>query len=541
MRPWRRRRPPNRPSSSGFVRRQSTIRAVRSTAVVLALAALLGPGCAARPARATPTASPPLDARQRLERDLQHLFGDATYDHAHLAVSVSSVSTGDPLFRRHAGRLLLPASNQKLLTAAAAAVRLGWEYRFTTRLVATGPIVDGTLEGDLVIVGNGDPSINPRHPARWRAFDDWAAALRAKGVRIIRGHVVGDDNAVAEPGWGLGWSWDDLSLGYGAPIGALQYNENQIEVIVGPGMAPGARAIVSTSPPGSGILVAPAVTTADAGAESRVEIARRPGTSFLDVRGQVAADARPMSILASVDNPTRLYLNAFRDALARYGIFVGGSMLDVDELEAPPRLDAGVELVADRSPPLDEIIDVTLKWSRNGYAETLLYAMAPPGVPQTDTQGLEALRATLGELGLARDAYLARDGSGLSRYDYLTADTLVTLLTAMAKAPAHAERFRAALPVAGVSGNLANRLKGTPAEGRVWAKTGSMSQVRTLAGYLTAQNGDVLAFALLANNFRIPAAEIDALFDRVLLRLIEFPGLTAVPLPSAPATGRGQH
>lgn len=515
---------------------------MRPTAVVLALAVLLGAGCAARPAVATPAPPPPLGPGQRLERDLQQLFEDPQFDHAHLAVSVSSVSTGDSLYRLNARRLLLPASTQKLLTTAAAAARLGWEYRFTTRLVATGPIVDGTLEGDLVIVGDGDPSINPRHPARWRAFDDWAAALRARGIRVIRGHVIGDDNAVAEPGWGLGWSWDDLPLGYGAPIGALQYNENQIEVIAGPGMAPGVPAIVSTSPPGSGLFIAPAVTTAAAGAESRVEIARRPGTSFLDVRGQVAADARPVSMLAAVDNPTRLYLNAFRDALGRYGIFVGGNMRDVDELEAPPPLDAGMEVVADRSPPLEELVDVTLKWSRNGYAESLLYAMAPPGAPQNDAGGLEAMRAALDELGVPRDGYLARDGSGLSRYDYLTADSLVTLLTAMATAPAHGERFRAALPVAGVSGNLANRLQGTPAEGRVWAKTGSMSQVRTLAGYVTAANGDVLAFALMANNFRVPAAAIDALFDRALLRLVEFPGLTAAPWPlvPAPAAGRGQ-
>ena len=495
---------------------------MRSAIAVIALATLFSGGCAARAAPLPPTSAQPLNARQALSHDLQALFNNPAYDHAQWAVAVSSLGTAEVLYGMNGARLMIPASSQKLLTTAAAAERLGWDYRFTTRILATGPIEDGTLQGDLIIVGNGDPTINRRHPERWRAFDDWAAALREKGIQVIIGRVIGDDNAIAEPGWGMGWSWDDLAYGYGAPIGALQYNENQIDLLVGPGMVPGARAIISTSPPGSGILVDHGVTTAAHAAETKVEIARIPGTSFLEVRGQIAIGAQPIALTAAVDNPTRLYLSAFREALSRHGISVNGSMSDIDELDAPPPTHAATELLSDRSPPLSEVIDVTMKWSRNGYAETLLQAMSPPETPATDTRGLEALHETLTNWSILPESYVPRDGSGLSRYDYVTAEALASLLTVLWKDPRHADLFRSTLPVAGLSGTLANRLKGTVAEGRVVAKTGSMSHVRSMAGYITTIEGEPLVFSILVNNFRVPASEIDALIDKALIRLVEF-------------------
>src|SRR5688572_20641883 len=330
------------------------------------------PACAAR--SASPATVPPRvdnpDARQQLRRELDAMFNAAPVDHVQWGVSVYAPRSAESLYSLNAARFMVPASNQKVLTTAVAAERLGWDFRFTTRLLATGSIgEEGTLTGDVVIVGNGDPTINPRHPARWRAFDDWAAALKAKGVKIINGNLIGDDNAFDEPGWGVGWAWDNLQYGYGAPASALQFNENQVEVMIGPGMAPGSRAIISTSPAGSGLVVDHGVSTAAAATETMLDIARIPGTPLLAVRGQIAADAKPATLTAAVDNPTRFYLTAFREALARNGIFVSGSVVDIDELTAAPKIDAATELLVDRSPPLSEIIDVTMKWSRNIYAE----------------------------------------------------------------------------------------------------------------------------------------------------------------------------
>lgn len=479
--------------------------------------------CAAKAPAARAHGVSPADAYEQLHRDLDALFGAPAVAHAQWGVTFASVRDGRTLYSLNAGRFMVPASNQKLLTAVTAAERLGWDFRFTTRLLATSSIgPDGTLDGDLIVVSDGDPSINPRHPERWRAFDDWAAALRAKGLRIVSGRLIGCDDAFEEPGWGIGWAWDNLHFGYGAPATALQYNENQVEVTVGPGLEPGARAIITTSPYGSGLVIDHDVTTVASGGETTVSIGRVPGSPYLLVRGQVPVDARPVTLTAAVDNPTRFYLTALREALARHGIYVAGGLVDADDLQPPLSLDDATVLVEDRSPPVAELLDVMLKWSRNIYAETLLLAAAGSEPPASGTKALDAMRETLLRFGLGEDAYLPRDGSGLSRYDYVTADALKHLLMRLRDDPAYAERFESTLPVAGISGTLASRMKGTPAEGRVRAKTGTLSNVRALSGYLTTLQGETIVFSMLANNFRVPTAEIDEIMDAALNRVVLF-------------------
>ena len=294
-----------------------------------------------------------------------------------------------------------------------------------------------------------------------------------------------------------------------------------MDVVVGPGIEPGAPGIIATSPAGSGVFPVNLVTTGAAGGESRIDIDRQPGSPYLNVRGGIAAGAAPVTVTAAVDNPTRFYVNALEAALGRHGILVAGNATDLDELHERPRREHLTELIVDHSPPLPEIADVLMKWSRNGYAETLLMALAPASEPATAATGLAALRETLSEWGL-QDEIAARDGSGLSRYDALTPHALTALLQRIAGDPSRLEIFRSTLPVAGVSGSLADRMKGTSAEGRVAAKTGSMSGVRALSGYITTSDGEPLAFSFLVNNYRVPSSEIDAVMDRALVRLVEF-------------------
>src|SRR5688572_5096178 len=164
---------------------------MRGTFIVFALTVCLH-ACAARTATPPQVPAPQLDPREVLRRDLTALFTTPALDHALCAITVNSLRTNESLFSLNGSRLVIPASNQKVLTTAVAAERLGWNHRFTTRIFATGPITNGTLEGDLIIVGNGDPTINPRHAGRWRAFDEWAAALSAKGLKNVSGNIIGD-------------------------------------------------------------------------------------------------------------------------------------------------------------------------------------------------------------------------------------------------------------------------------------------------------------------------------------------------------------
>ena len=458
-----------------------------------------------------------------LRRDLQSIFSERTVDHGSWSVTVHSLRHGEALYSFNSFRMQVPASNQKQLTAAAAAERLGWDYRYTTRIYATGAVDgNGVLNGDLVVVSDGDPTINPRHPERWAIFDEWGKQLAAKGIRTITGHLIGDDNAFEEPGWSPGWAWDDLAFGYGAAASALQYNENQVELLIGPGLEAGGRAIISVSPPGSGLIIDHQVTTAAQDEANRIMLLRTPGSELLTVSGHVALGSAPITEYAAVDNPTQVYLNAMRVAFGRHGVNIERTPVDIDATRPQPDLNKATLLIEDKSPALGEIIDVSLKWSRNIYAETMLRSMSPEGAPKTAAGGLAALEETLNDWGIFGDHFLARDGSGLSRYDYLSADALTWLLTYMWMDPQHAELYRAALPQFGVNGTVANRLKDTRASGRVWAKTGSMAQVRSLGGYLETLEGEPLVFAFIVNGYRVPTREIDAAMDRALLRLVEF-------------------
>ena len=493
------------------------------TAVVVALTLVVA-SCASRAATTThPSTFDKPTPAESLERDLRTLFTDRAAERAQWAVTFHSLKTANSLYSLNSARLMVPASAQKVLTAAAAAERLGWNFRYTTRVLSTAPIgLDGAIDGDVIVIGSGDPSVNPRHPERWRAFDDWAIALKTKGVTAINGRLIGDDNAFAEPAWGFGWSWDDLHYGFGAEPSALQFNENTAEVLVGPGLTVGSRAIVATSPIGSWLAVESTATTVAAGEPTLVDFFRMPGSGVLSVRGQIAADAQPLTLDASVENPTRFFVSALREALARHGISVTGGIADVDELGGAMVYDGLHELVIDQSPPLSELIDVMLKWSRNIYAESLLLSLSPPGAPATSARALQSLRETLRTWSVGADRYIARDGSGLSRYNYVTSDAMVMLLTYMWMDPKHAALFQSALPLSSVSGTLAGRMKGTAAEGRVVAKTGTMSHIRSLVGYVTTADGEPIAFSMIANDFRVPAAEIDAIMDRALDRVVQF-------------------
>ncbi|MEZ5293062.1 MAG: D-alanyl-D-alanine carboxypeptidase/D-alanyl-D-alanine-endopeptidase [Vicinamibacterales bacterium] len=507
----------------------------RLRAVALGVAVSFGAGCAtARPpapagstAPASDTAAPPTTGHGEgrgpvLARAIDGVLASPAFARASVGLVVQSLATGETLYRRNGQTWLVPASTMKVLTAVAAAQRLGWNYRFETRLVALGPVVDGVLDGDLLVVGTGDPTINARHPSRVDVLDAWAAALRAQGIRRIAGHVIGDDRLVEPIGWGIGWAWDDLVEDYGAPYGALQYNENVVRLTMGPGVTPGAPPVFYLSPAEHGLLVDLQATTAAVGAPASLSAVRQPGTRLLEIRGQVPLDGAPMSTTVAVPNPTQFFAGQLRQALLRHGIEVSGAGIDVDEASDPPRASDGTTLLVDQSAPLSDIAAAMLAWSINVYAETLVVALDQTP-PATAADGLDVLRSTLEALGVPRGTFLTRDGSGLSRNDYLSADALVATLAGAWHSPTLRGPLMEALPFAGGPGTLQRRLAGTPAAGRVRAKTGSMSNVRSLAGYVDSLAGEPLVFAFLANGFDVRASEIDAGVDALLQALVALP------------------
>jgi len=468
----------------------------------------------ASPALPAPSAPPALTA---LSRDLDAILAAPALQHGYWGVVVRSLDNGETLYSVNARKLMLPASSMKVVTLAAAAEKLGWDFRYDTTVYSAGAIENGILQGDLIVTGSGDPSLTIADGMADRVFAEWTGALKQHGIRAIAGRIVGDDNQFEDETLGFGWSWDDLPDDYAAGVGALQFNENAARVTVAPGPAAGDSAAVAIAPPGTGLTLANAVVTGPAGGAASIATRRLPGTTTLELRGSIAAGAAPATLDVAVDNPTLFFVSSLRRALIASGIDVRGEAMDIDAIHKPPH-PPGAPLAAWKSPPLSELAVRLMKISQNQYAETLLKTMSD-GAVKSAAAGRTAALAILHGWGVQPAELIMRDGSGLTRYDFVSPEALVTILAHVYRDATLRGPFEASLPVAGRDGTVANRMKGTPAEGNARAKSGSMTGVRSLSGYVTSAGGEHLAFAIVANNFETPPDVVNAATDAIVVKL----------------------
>lgn len=489
--------------------------AVWAIPVLLCLAA--GACATARSPRKGDAGPPPVTQHALADR-LTTLLEAAEAKRALWGVFVRSLDTGDVLFDHQADRLVMPASTMKIITLAVAADRLGWDYRYETRLLSAAPVVDGVLRGDLIVRGSGDPTINTNVGNAMPTFVAWAATLIGAGITAIDGRVIGDDDLVEEAAPGYGWSWDDLPYGYATPSGALQHHANVALLTVHPGSVAGEEAVIDVAPTAIGVRVVNRVETVFPDGETELSLRRMPDGT-LEMIGVVPASAAPVYRTASVQNPTIFFVRGLKQTLMAQGIDVSGDAVDLDETDGEVVDDDLRALVTHRSPPLSDIAGTLMGVSQNLYAETLLRTLDQHSQPRTAEAGRDVVREVLESWGVDLSRVVVADGSGLSRYNYVTAHTLVDVLQQMHDDPRHSGPFMATLPVAAPSGTVETRLIGTAVTGNVHAKTGSMSNVRALAGYLTSTDGETLAFAVLANNFPGPAASVLAVIDRLVDQL----------------------
>ncbi len=469
-------------------------------------------GCAGRQPGAVGAASAPVivpGPEERVGAAIAARFAaaDAT---ALWAVHLERLDVPAPaLASLNADRLMIPASNMKVVTLAAAAVRLGWDYRFRTRLYTTGTREDHVLHGDLVVVGGADPTIG-RGDDPLATFREWARQLRAQGLRRIEGDLVGDPSRFGEDWLGDSWTWDDLPAGYAAPYSGLVFNENVVRVRVAPGAEAGAPVIVGVAPAASGIPVAVAGRTVMAGQPLALGVTRQLGSPVVTITGTMPAGAPPVERGVSVGDPALYFLAALRAALADEGIDVRGRT----RVAARPDVDAAIPAVVHESAPLSVVAQRFMKVSQNLYGEVLLRVLSR-SAQATPGDARSALRESLTTLGIDTRAVQGLDGSGLSRRDFVTARAVTQLLRAMATPP-HRDPFRATLPVAGSDGTLASRFKDNPCAGRLLAKTGTLSHVRALSGYVTSASGREYVFSVIANNFLVPTRDVDAIVEDAL-------------------------
>jgi serine-type D-Ala-D-Ala carboxypeptidase/endopeptidase (penicillin-binding protein 4) len=485
---------------------------VTLVAVVLAAALALS-GCGPKSVTVASTVPVTATAGQDLHADLSAIFNSPQFQRSYWSVLVRRVDSGDDLYALNAAKLMMPASVMKIVTLAAAADVLGWDHRFETTIVTSAPIEEGVLRGDLVVVGGGDPSISERSDAPG-TLKDLARRVREAGVTRIEGGVIGHDDLFDDNGFGNGWTLDNIPYGYSAAVSALEYNEGSVDLVIRAGAVAGDPVVIQVRPDGSDLQIDNRLVTVAETGTGGLTLQRLPGSSRVVVQGQIPAKSAPFARTASVDNPTQFFAAAFRIALIAEGIEVIGDAADIDEFLTKPDLTAARTLVRHRSPALRELATAMMRVSQNQYAEMLLRSLG----------GAERVRDVLKGWSIEDGNYAIADGSGLSRYNYVTSDALVRILQRMHVDPQHTLAFGTTLPVTGREGTLSKRLAGTRAEGKVRAKTGTVDNVRAIAGYVETAGGETLVFSMIANNFTISTSAIDAAADKALVRLATYTG-----------------
>jgi D-alanyl-D-alanine carboxypeptidase/D-alanyl-D-alanine-endopeptidase (penicillin-binding protein 4) len=449
-------------------------------------------------------------------------------------VKIVSLDSGKTIWDHHSDRLMSPASNSKLYAGALALDRLGADYRIFTPILATAkPDAVGTVRGDLVIGGRGDPSWNARHAGTnfWDLFAPFVAVLTNAGVRLVSGDLIGDATFFHSPPNGSSWAVEDLEDSEGAEISALTINDNFTQIRVLPGSAVGKPCGLDILDPLTGLQIDNQTTTGTNGEPRYIETHRFRGENVVHVFGGLPADGEPEMVEVPVLRPAEWFTVALKEALRRNGINVAGAAHSVSWPSLPPA--ANVKLGEVVSLPLRELVHDFMKPSQNletdlifeNTGEKARGSNSPPW--ETSEQcALNALQEFLATNGLPAADVHFDEGSGLSRNNLTTANATVALLQCMAKHPAAAD-FIAALPVAGVDGTLRRRMKNTPAFQNVRAKTGTLRWVNALSGFVTTAAGEHLVFSLMLNRYDPPPnrKRTDEL-DDIAVMLAQFAGRT---------------
>ena len=455
-------------------------------------------------------------------------------------IQVVDLDSGRTVFEMNSNRLFTPASNTKLFSTALGLIRLGPDYRFSTLVTAAAPVsATGVVNGDLVLVGGGDPNLSGRAvPYRMgsnsqenplQAIEDLAGQLWARGLREVRGAIAGDDSRYVWEPYPEGWAADDGIWDYGAAVSALALNDNVLSLTITPGARAGTAAAVTLSPPVEFYHIDNRVRTVSGGA-AKLTVDRLPGSEVVRVWGSVPAGSQARTVLLGIHEPALYAAVALRDSLIRRGVTVRGPAVarhaypnQFESLEtAPPAAaPAGVELARRESAPLAEDLRITNKVSQNLHAEMVLRAVARARRNIGSRQaGLLELADFLKEVGIEKSEYEFNDGSGLSRMNLVSPAAVVKLLRYLYASPQR-DLWMGLLPVAGEDGTLNARFKGTAGAGRIRAKTGTIAHVNALSGYAETNSGRRLAFAILVNNSGVPNSEVRSAIDKIGSLIVE--------------------
>jgi serine-type D-Ala-D-Ala carboxypeptidase/endopeptidase (penicillin-binding protein 4) len=475
-------------------------------------------------------------------------------------IEIASIASGKILYSQNADKLFTPASNTKLFTTAAALALIGPDYKFRTTVETAGTLDRyGRLNGDLVLVGRGDPNLSGRelpYDLKTQRNDDPIQALEAladaliqKGVKYIDGDIIADDSYFAFERYGEGWSQDDLVWGDGAPVSALTINDNVVFVNILPADRPGEKAFVSVKPFAEYYHLDNRIITTPAGTGRKFFVNREPGSTILTLWGNMPLDDPGANEALAIEDPAEFAAGLFRQLLEKRGIVVygkqrthhtelatlstftvnviaparGGRTNEKDDGGQlnPLKANQPITLASYESKPLLQDIRVINKVSQNLHAEILLRLLGRErGNAGTIEGGIEVLREFLTQAGISNDQYIFYDGSGLSRQNLVTPQAIVQLLRYCSAQP-WGTAYKTTFPIAGIDGSLTERFTSPRFQSRIQAKTGTLGGVKTLSGYATTDAGESVVFSILTNNFNLPPKRVTDAIDQLVQAIVE--------------------
>jgi D-alanyl-D-alanine carboxypeptidase/D-alanyl-D-alanine-endopeptidase (penicillin-binding protein 4) len=495
-----------------------------------------------RPSKSPGSRRPPIEGKPaeradvaRFRQRVDTALAASGPDKGFWGLLITDAPTGEVLYALNASNLFTPASDAKLFTTALALATLGPEYRVRTTISTTGTLDEnGLLNGDLVLTGRGDANLSnrkfpydkkvERDGLPEKALAALADAVAAHGVKEIEGGVIADDSLFPLERFPDGWTIDDMLWSYGAAVSAIAVNDNTFMLDLRPGERDGDAATFSIEPASDFYTIENTVHTSAHGSEEKLAVAREPGSRTIRVSGAMPAGAQPRRLTIAIEEPAEYAAALFARLLEARGIQIHGvaRARHAGDTSVSGENPPSETVLAERmSEPLGEEIRHVNKNSLNLHAELLLLLAAHEKSGATNREEAVKFAADFYKAaGIADGDVVLSDGSGLSRRDLVTPRAIVQILN-YAAAQSWAEIYRSSLPVAGEDGTLSERMKKTTAEGRIFAKTGTVEHVVALSGYATTARGAHLVFSILGNNNSLHAQTADAVLDAIAVAMIE--------------------
>jgi serine-type D-Ala-D-Ala carboxypeptidase/endopeptidase (penicillin-binding protein 4) len=440
------------------------------------------------------------ERNQALETQLNQLVErDPNLEGAIAGISIRAADSGELLYNHLGDLRLRPASNLKLLTAAVALSVLGEDYRFSTEVRTDGSLKGRTLSGNLYVKGKGDPTLLKAD------IDEIAKKLRSKGVLKIDGDIIADDSYYDHIRYSHDLPWSDETTYYGGQVSALtvspdkDYDSGTVLIEVRPGKEIGQESVITIQPQTNYVKVINNSVTVSPEGTKEVKMEREHGTNTIRIEGTIPMKAKLDREWVSVWEPTRLVLDLFQQSLAQQGIKWTGK---ITTGEAPVNSNL---LISHPSMPISKLLVPFMKLSNNGHAETLIKEMGKVVKGEGSWEkGLGVVQEQLEKIGVNPTTVVMRDGSGISHVDLIPANELTSLLYEIQDEPWFPS-YLASLPISGEKGKfnggtLRNRMRDEEVKGKVRAKTGTISTVSSLSGYIETKSGETIIFSIILNN-----------------------------------------